>query len=277
MRDGCVVVDAHAHIMRHSSGYFARDGAFPVERMIDQMDRYGIDIGYAIAHGWTGWTIDQYRREHDEVVEDMARYPGRFIGCAWVDPKLGDAALAEAERCVTQLGYRGFKLHPVHQKFIFDDPLVFPVIEMAARFKIPVMAHLDLRFPGCEPWRMVALARRYPEVTFIMAHMASDPESVEDLTIPRLAARVPNIILETSGTPTDPYGTFGGPIEILGPERVVFGSDAGAFHHPAINLLKIDLLDLPREVKQQVLGDNMLRILGATELAAAPAASGAVR
>jgi hypothetical protein len=33
------------------------------------MDRYGIDVGYAIAHGWTGWTIDQYRREHDEVVE----------------------------------------------------------------------------------------------------------------------------------------------------------------------------------------------------------------
>jgi predicted TIM-barrel fold metal-dependent hydrolase len=275
MRDGCVVVDAHAHIMRHSSGYFSRDGAFPIEKKLAQMDECGIDIAFAIAHGWTGWTIEQYRHEHDEVAGDRARFPDRFIGCAWVDPKLGKSALEEAERCVSELGYRGFKLHPVHQKFVFDDPMVYPVVELAAKHGIPVMAHLELRYPGAEPWRMVTLARRYPEVTFIMAHMGSDVENVEDLTVPRLAARVPNIILETSGTTTDPYGTFGGPIDILGPERVVYGSDAGAFHHPLINLLKVDLLELPAETKRLVLGGNMLRILGLEARQAAHSTSGA--
>ena len=126
------------------------------------MDEYGIDIAYAIAHGWTGWTIDQYRHEHDEVAQDMARYPGRFIGCAWVDPKLGRAALDEAERCVSELGYLGFKLHPWHQKFFFDDPFVFPFIELAAKHGIPVDCAPRPTLSGAEPWRMVTLARKYP-------------------------------------------------------------------------------------------------------------------
>ena len=43
---------------------------------------------------------------------------------------------------------------------------------------------------------------------------------------------------------------------------MLFASDAGPFHHPAINLLKIDLLPMSPEWKAKVLGLNALRILG---------------
>ena len=76
------------------------------------------------------------------------------------------------------------------------------------------------------------------------------------------AAAVPNLLLEGSSTTTDAYGTFQGPAEVMGPDRVLFATDAGPFHHPAINMLKIDLLSMSRDWKEQILGGNALRVLG---------------
>jgi predicted TIM-barrel fold metal-dependent hydrolase len=109
---------------------------------------------------------------------------------------------------------------------------------------------------------MINLARVFPEVTFIMAHMGRDIRALQDLSLARAAARVPNLLLEGSSTTTDAYGTFQGPAEVMGPDRVLFATDAGPFHHPAINLLKIDLLNMPREWKAKILGGNALRVLG---------------
>jgi predicted TIM-barrel fold metal-dependent hydrolase len=228
------------------------------------MDTFGIDAAIVIAHAWARWTIDQYRREHDTIAAELRKFPDRLIGFCWGDPFLGDLAVKELRRCVKDLGYVGLKLHPVYQQFAFDQPVVFPLIEAAESLGIPVTAHLDLRVPGCEPWRMVSLARRYPKTTFIMAHMGRDIQALQDLSFARAAAQVPNLMLEGSSTTTDAYGTFQGPAEVLGPERVLFASDAGAFHHPAINLLKIDLLPMAREWKAKVLGENLLRLLGRT-------------
>ena len=261
MRDGMIVVDAHTHIGLGEHVLHGRDGRFSAEDHIARMDVFGIDAAIVIAHAWARWTIEQYRHEHDAVAAAIGKFPHRLIGFCWADPHLGNEAVAEVRRCVKDLGYVGLKLHPVYQQFAFDQPVVFPLIEVAEELGLPVTAHLDLRVPGCEPWRMVNLASRYPKTTFIMAHMGRDIQALQDLSFARAAAQVPNLVLEGSSTTTDAYGTFQGPMEVLGPERMLFASDAGPFHHPAINLLKIDLLPMSRDWKAKVLGLNALRIL----------------
>jgi predicted TIM-barrel fold metal-dependent hydrolase len=264
MHDGMVVVDAHAHIEIGGHDFYGRSTELTTAMQVERMDRYGIDAAWVIAHAWGGWTIDQYRREHELIAREISRHPDRLIGCCWADPHLGNAAVAEVRRCLTELGYRGLKLHPVYQRFLFDAPIVYPLIEVAAEFGVPVTAHLDLRTAGAEPWRMVTLAKRFPAVTFILAHMGRDIEAIADLSFARAAARVSNMIIESSNSTTDSYGTFMGPAEVLGPERVLYASDAGALHHPAVNLLKLDLLEMPRAWKELILGGNILRILGLT-------------
>jgi predicted TIM-barrel fold metal-dependent hydrolase len=261
MRSGHFVVDAHTHISPHPHFHHGRDGRLTSEAHIERMDRYGLDVAVVIAHAWAGWTLSQYQREHDLIAAEVMRHPDRFIGFCWTDPHLGTEAVKEFERCVTQLGYRGLKFHPVYQRFNFDDPIIYPLIERAEEFGVPVVAHLDLQIPGCEPWRMVNLAKRFPNVQFIMAHMGRDIQAIQDLSIGRIPLPVPNLILEGSSTTSDAYGTFQGPATILGPTRIIFGSDAAPFHHPAINLLKIDLLDMPDEWKALILGGNMVRVL----------------
>lgn len=262
MRDGMIVVDAHTHIAVGEHVMHGRDGRLSAESHVARMDTFGIDAAIVIAHAWARWTIEQYRHEHDVIAAELRKFPDRLIGFCWADPYLGKDAIAELRRCVKDLGYVGMKLHPVYQQFAFDQPVVFPLIEAAEELGLPVTAHLDLRVPGCEPWRMVNLARRYPKTTFIMAHMGRDIQALQDLSFARAAAQVPNLVLEGSSTTTDAYGTFQGPAEVLGPERMLFASDAGPFHHPAINLLKIDLLPMSREWKAKVLGENTLGIVG---------------
>lgn len=262
MRDGLLIIDAHTHIAPHAHMSNGRVNHVPTEFHVERMDKNGIDIAVVIAHSRAGWKIDDYRREHDLVAEEMAKFPDRLVGVCWADPLLGDEAVEEFERCVNDLGYIGLKFHPVYQRFPFDGEVIDPLIERAKAFNLPVIAHLEPRVNGAEPWRMVRLAERYPDITFVMAHMGRNVHAIEDGSIARLANRVPNIVLEASSTFTDAYGTFQQVAEILGPERSMLGTDSGPFHHPAINILKVELLDLPREWAQLILSGNAERIFG---------------
>lgn len=265
MRNGFFVVDAHAHIFNDDELMgippAVRSYLYTVEDMIERMNQWGIDLSVVIAHARFGWTIERFRVEHDAIMKDIKKHPNRLIGFCWVNPHFGESALEELDRCITELGYVGLKLHPKQEYFSIDSRMVDPVIEKAAYYNIPVIVHTEMWVRGDEPWRLVNLCKRFPEVTFFMGHMGQDGGSVQRLTIPQIAREVENLVLETSGTTTDPWATYAGPALLLGPERVVYGSDAGPFHHNAINLLKIDLLNLDDESKRLILGENMIRIL----------------
>lgn len=260
MRDGLLVFDAHTHIAPHPHMMGSRQGYLPTSALVERMDRFGIDFAIVIAHAWAGWTMDDYRREHDEVAEEIAHFRDRLIGICWADPHLGDAALRECERCVRDLHYCALKFHPPYQRFPFDGALMDPFADLARELGVPIIAHLDAKIGGAEPWRMVRLAQRHPDVTFVMAHMGRDLTAIQDGSIARLVSRVPNIVLEASSTTTDGYGVFQQPAEILGPERIIYGSDAAPFHHPAINLIKLEMLDLPRAWRQSILAGAAMAV-----------------
>lgn len=265
MREGFFVADAHAHIFREDELMgippAVRSYKYTVEDMIARMDRWGIDLSVVIAHARFGWTMERFREEHDAIMSDIQKHPRRLVGFCWVNPHFDERALKELDRCVTELGYVGLKLHPKQEHFSIDSRMVDPFIEKAAEYDIPVMVHTEMWVRGDEPWRLVNLCKRFPEVTFFMGHMGHDGSSVQRLTIPQIAMEVENVVLESSGTTTDPWATYLGPALLLGPHRVVYGSDAGPFHHNALNLLKIDLLDLDDRTKRLILGENVLRIL----------------
>src|SRR3984957_21009713 len=52
---------------------------------------------------------------NDFVAGCVNAHPDVFLGFASVDPLQGDAAVAELERAVRELGLRGLKLHPTAQ------------------------------------------------------------------------------------------------------------------------------------------------------------------
>lgn len=270
MRDSCLVIDAHTHVIRgaidsafaESSGRANRSTVISVEELAARMDCYGIDKAVLIAHAWSDSSIEYIRHEHNLIAEDIQRFPGRFVGVCTADPRQGKKAVDEVRRAVEEQAYCGLKLLPSFHYYNVDSFLVDPLMAVAAEYSLPVLYCSQWHFYGAEPWRWVRLAKRYPSLTFVMCHMGIDPFVTESLAVPYMVKDVPNVVLETSATTTDPYAVVKAPVEILGPERVMWGSDGGSFLHPELELLKVDLAGLDPEAKRMVLGANAARIFG---------------
>lgn len=260
MRNGLFVADAHAHIFPEPTRLYGRNVQFGADDLIKLMDANGVDAAVVIARPTSQLPLADLRALHDRTAQETMRYRGRLAAFCWAAPRLGGAGVAEARRCLAELRYRGLKIHPAQELFNIDDPEVHPYFELAREFGVPVTVHTQIAVRGAEPWRIVAPARSFSDVRFIMAHLGGDGGMVQSLSAVHIAEQADNISVEVSTTVTDPWATFEGPAKVLGHERVLLGSDA-PLHQIALNLLKLDLLEVPTEWRRAMLGGNLARLV----------------
>lgn len=260
VRNGFYVADAHAHIFPVRSRVYGRIVQFSVDDLISMMDRNSVDSAVVITRPSSQLGEAELRALHDRTAQDIAKHAERLAGFCWAAPRLGGAGLAEVRRCLSELGYRGIKLHPAHEQFNIDDEATAGYATLAEEFGVPVTVHTQLAVRGAEPWRLLSLARRHPSVKFVMAHLGGDGSMVQASTAANIAKQSDNISVEVSTAVTDPWATFEGPASVLGPERVLLGSDA-PLHQIELNLLKIELLQIPAEWKRAMLGENLARLV----------------
>ena len=140
--------DAVPTAVRDGTGYIAhcapglslpyRPPILSVEAKLADMDMAGIDLA-VLSHGLPGphmlggaqadnWAA----RINDELAAIAAAHPGRFAG--WANLGFGDLSrtIAEADRCLDQLGLAGFQVWSNVGGRPLDDPGVLPVLEHLA-------------------------------------------------------------------------------------------------------------------------------------------------
>lgn len=261
MRHGMLAADAHAHLFEDARVLHGRAIRFPAATLVREMDRHGVDLALVIARPSAQLHRDDLAQLHDRLAAHTQPYRARLALAAWASPRLGREGVRELERTVGTLGYRAIKLHPEQEQFVLDDLAVDRCVEVAAEHGVPVIAHTALAVHGAEPWRLARLATRHPAVTFVMAHLGADGGMLQSLAAVEIAADVHNIVVEGSATVTDPAATYLEPARMLGPERVLYGSNE-PIHQMALSLLKLDLVDLPHDWRELIAGSNLMRILG---------------
>ena len=99
---------------------------------------------------------------------------GKLFCFGSVFPTAPDA-LEEMER-IKALGLHGVKLHPDYQAFFIEDPCALPLYAQAEKLGLPVAFHTgrDPYSPylvHCHPAAVARVARRFPGLTIIAAHM----------------------------------------------------------------------------------------------------------
>jgi predicted TIM-barrel fold metal-dependent hydrolase len=229
--------------------------------MLYAAERAGIDVQVLFGWGPLGSRCN-------EVVRDLvARSPDRAIGFVrgWcTDP----ASAATVERYVLEHGFRGVKIHTEP-----DWPLSgllggHAIYQAAGRLGVPVLIHgfheeeglsadtHDELGPGHYPVRLMAeLGRRYPETTFILAHVGMMWVKALQAVRP-----YPNLCVDVSGF--DPErGIVESAVQALGAERVLYGSDAPGRCYAA-QLAKVRYADIDERDKRLILGGNAVRLLG---------------
>ncbi len=135
-------------------------GAMPMkplsERLLDlgegriaAMDEAGIDL-QVLSHFPSGpqnlapdAARDMARRTNDLIAETIARRPDRFAGFASLPLTSPDAACAEFERAVKELGLKGAMLHGMAAGVPLDDRRFWPVFQTAEALDVPIYIHPD--------------------------------------------------------------------------------------------------------------------------------------
>jgi predicted TIM-barrel fold metal-dependent hydrolase len=86
--------------------------------------------------------VDCARIANDEMAELVAKYPDRFCGaCACLPMNDIDAALAETDRAINDLRFRGVEIFTDHNGRPVDAPEILPLYEKMARYNLPILLH----------------------------------------------------------------------------------------------------------------------------------------
>lgn len=242
------ILDAHTHI----EGLPGSPWADPPEMILRLLDEAGI----AQAVVMTYCDAPLQHPSYDPLAytrQAVLDYPERLIGFARLDPG-ADNAEALLEQAVLEWGFRGLKLHPFGYRQPVDSPDTLRLLRKAGALGVPTLLHC-----GDEdytlPLQLERAARACPEATLWFGHMGGYfhvPDAIE------VARRCGNVILETSATPH--VQLIGRAIEVLGPKRVIFGSD-GPGCDPTIERKKIELLGLSEDEARQVFYENSREML----------------
>ncbi len=117
------------------------------EGRLQLLDEAGIDVAVlSLAAPGTepfepGLGTKIARETNDALAEAVARHPDRYLGYATLAPKDADAACKELERCVKELGFRGWNTHSNFGDSFIDEKRYWPVLAKAEELGVPVYLH----------------------------------------------------------------------------------------------------------------------------------------
>jgi uncharacterized protein len=235
------------------------------EDLIASMDECGIDASVLLSAGWD--TNEICCLTNDYVLEAAARYPKRLIPFCVVQPKAGDAAVRELERCV-QGGARGLgEMRSDSQGYdLGDRKAMEPIVEVALKHNLIYLTHasepVGHAYPGkgsITPDAIYRFVSNFPELRVVCAHWGGGLPFYA--LMPEVATALKNTFFDTAATPFlyRPQ-VFETVAETVGADKVLFGSDYPLLSPKRI-MAQIEAADLSAESKAMILGGNAQRLL----------------
>ncbi len=211
------------------------------------LDRDGL-AAIVEEHGYEGCCV--FHPDNEYVRTVVESIPEAYA-LVWANPRL-PGYLEEAARFLEHPKFLGMKLHPLIDGYHPNDPAVHPLMELLVdRGGLPVLIHCGHPIFTL-PWSIEELAVAFPRVKVILGHMGHGNVVYINASID-VAARNPNVYLETSGMPM--HTKIKEAADRVGVERVLYGSDA-PFHHPAVEILRVQVSGLGPGELDQVFSTN---------------------
>jgi predicted TIM-barrel fold metal-dependent hydrolase len=210
---------------------------------------------------------------NDDVAQFAAENPDIAIAFASLDPHRGADAVREAKRLVSSRAVRGLKLHPPLQQFFPNDRMAYPLYEVFAEARLPVLFHTGhsgigtglpggggIRLKYGDPMPIDDVAVDFPDMPIILAH-PSFPWQDEAISV---CLHKPQVYIDLSGwSPKYFSPTLVQYANTLLKHKVLFGSD-----YPLLtpdrwmaDFAKIAIRD---EVRPLIMKENAARLFGLT-------------
>ena len=208
---------------------------------------------------------------NDAILDFAAKNADIALPFISVDPTRGAPAVAEARRLLATCAVRGLKLHPPMQQFFANDRVAYPLYELFAAAKLPVLFHtghsgIGTGMPGGggvrlkygNPMPIDDVAVDFPEMPIILAH-PSFPWQDEALSV---CLHKPQVYIDLSGwSPKYFPPSLLQYANTLLKHKMLFGSD-----YPWITpdrwLADFATIDVRDDVRPLILKENAARLFG---------------
>jgi predicted TIM-barrel fold metal-dependent hydrolase len=216
---------------------------------------------------------------NDKVADFAENNSDIVIAFCSLNPHRGSEAVAEARRLLKSGRIHGLKLHPPLQQFSPNDRLAYPLYEVFAEARLPVIFHTGhsgigsgmpggggVRLKYGNPMPIDDVAVDFPDMPIIMAHPAFP---WQDEAIP-ICLHKPQVYIDLSGWSPKYFS----PAQVqyantLLKHKVLFGSDY-PFITPDRWLSDFDQIGIRDEVRPLILKENTVKLFRLKNSADAP-------
>ena len=259
------IIDAHAHIYPEKIAAKATEtiGVFydikmdmpagTAERLLINGKSAG--ISRFVVHS-VATTAHQVRSINEFIKREVEAHP-EFIGFITLHQDLTEEEIAHEVDLAIENNMHGIKLHPDFQKFNIDDEAVEKFYR-AADGRLPFLFHIgDDRYDYSKPERLVRIAKKYPNTTFIAAHFGGyrcwgDAE---------LYVGLDNVYFDTcSSLPFISAEEAKRLIDLLGADRFFFATDFPMWDASG-ELERFNKIPLTEKEREMILSGNIKRLL----------------
>jgi predicted TIM-barrel fold metal-dependent hydrolase len=277
-----VIIDFHTHIfppwLRERRDEYAKvDPCFSLlysqpkskiataEELITSMNEAGIDMSVVVNAGWV--THELCVKTNDYILDSVSRYPERLVGFCAIQPRAGDAAITELERCA-KAGARGIgELRSDVQGFdLTDNKIMKPLVDAALKHDLIFLTHSsepvghDYFGKGSiTPDMLYTFITSFPDLKLVCAHWGGGLPFYA--LMPEVAKALVNVFFDTAATVfLYKPEIFERVSSTIGSDRILFGTDYPLMHQNRV-ITQIQSSRLPHKDRNRIMGANAKKLL----------------
>jgi predicted TIM-barrel fold metal-dependent hydrolase len=278
-----MIIDSHTHIfppgMREQrEEYLRRDPTFAemyasskarlasAEELLASMDEAAIDKSVVLGFAWS--ELEACVQHNDYLLEAAARSGGRLVPFCTVQPRAGNDAFREMERCA-RAGARGLgELRPDSQGYRLDEGAAAEVLaEAALRHGLVLLFHVSEpvghAYPGKAGLSVASLYR------FVAGHGGQPVVGAHwggglsfYALMPEVRQALANAYFDTAATPLlyEP-AVYRQAVHLVGAESILFGSDFPLIGQRRQRQAIEEAFPVDDPARALILGENARRLL----------------
>jgi predicted TIM-barrel fold metal-dependent hydrolase len=279
-----VIIDFHTHILppwlkERRDEYVRSDACFSllysepkakiatVEELIASMDEDGIDLSVVLNIGWVSHELCV--KMNDYILDSISRYPNRLVGFCAIQPRAGDAAIAELDRCA-RAGARGIgELRSDVQGFdLTDKEAMQPIVAAALKRNLILLTHssepVGHQYPGkggVTPDVLYAFVTAFPDLKIVCAHWGGGLPFYA--LMPEVDRALANVLFDSAAT-VFLYRPeiFEQVSRTVGSDRILFGTDYPLTRQSRV-IEQVRSSGLSKDDKAKIMGANAQKLLAA--------------
>jgi hypothetical protein len=277
-----VIIDFHTHIFppwlrEKRDEYVKSDPCFSLlysqpkarmataEELLASMDEAGVDLSVVLNAGWVSHELCV--KTNDYILDSVSRYPTRLVGFCAIQPRAGDAAIAEIERCA-KAGAKGIgELRSDVQGFdLTDKKTMKPVVDAVLKHNLIFLTHssepVGHEYSGkgsITPDILYSFITAFPNLKLVCAHWGGGLPFYALMS--EVARALADVFFDTAATVfLYKPEIFEQMSRIIGSDKILFGTDYPLIHQDRV-IAQVQSARLPEEDKARIMGANARKLL----------------